>query len=436
VWLYTECGIVEIPHLEFDRWWRGDSTSVAPHVLDVYDGARPARTPFGAAAASADGTLWFANGEQLQMIDALAARPRNLVAPPVYIEDVTADRRNYPVLNGLALPALTRDLEIDFTALSFRAPHKARFKYRLDGRDVDWQDTSSRRQAVYTDLRPGAYRFRVIASNEDGVWNESGAQLAFTIAPSWYQTTVTKCVATGGTVALAWLLYRRRVRQATAAIAARFDERLVERTRIAQDLHDTFLQTLQGSKLVIDGALDPSTDAERMRCVLERLSVWIGEAMHQGRAALNSLRGSIVRTNNLAESLRLVASSVVRHSSTAVRVSVHGDAGDLHPIVRDEVYAIASEAIRNALLHSNAGEVTATIAYARDLTVRVVDNGVGIGPAMLASGKDGHFGLKGTRKRAARIGARLSISAPAGGGTDVTLVVPGSVIFGERPRRS
>src|SRR5262249_34826503 len=163
--------------------------------------------------------------------------------------------------------------------------------------------------------------------------------------PAWYQTTTAECIAVGGTVALAWLAYRRRGRRTTAAIAARFDERLVERTRIAQDLHDTLLQTLQGSKLVVAYALDPSTGVAHMRRALERLSVWIGDAMHQGRAALNSLRSSIVQTNNLAEDLRFIATSDIRHPSTSVRVMVNGQVRELHPIVRDEVYAIACEAL-------------------------------------------------------------------------------------------
>jgi signal transduction histidine kinase len=172
-----------------------------------------------------------------------------------------------------------------------------------------------------------------------------------------------------------------------------------------------------------------------MRRALERLSIWIGDAMHQGRAALNSLRGSIVQTNDLAEALRLVATSDLRHPSTAVKVSVDGTACDLHPIVRDEVYAIASEALRNALRHSGAREVIVKITYSRDLTIHVVDNGVGIDTATLESGRDGHFGLKGMRERATRIRAKLTISTPAGGGTDLQLVVPRSFVFKDAKTR-
>lgn len=156
----------------------------------------------------------------------------NHLAPPVHIERVVADRRSYPPIEGLRLPPHARDFEIDYTGLSFEVPQKVRFRYKLDGRDAGWQEPGTRRQAFYSDLPPGAYRFRVVACNNDGVWNDEGATLSFTVAPAWYQTNWFRVLCVVGGVGIAWAFYRIRVRQIARAITARFDERLAERTRL------------------------------------------------------------------------------------------------------------------------------------------------------------------------------------------------------------
>jgi signal transduction histidine kinase len=198
---------------------------------------------------------------------------------------------------------------------------------------------------------------------------------------------------------------------------------------MARDLHDTFLQTIQGSKLVADDALDPSADPARMRRAMEQLSVWLEQAMQEGRAALNSLRTSTTERNDLAEAFRRAAENGHLPGSMEAVLSVVGAARDMHPIVRDEVYRIGYEAIRNAYLHSHATRLEVELRYARDLTVRVSDNGVGMEPAVREQGREGHFGLRGMRERAARIGAQLTIITSPDSGTEITLVVPGRIVF-------
>jgi signal transduction histidine kinase len=212
-------------------------------------------------------------------------------------------------------------------------------------------------------------------------------------------------------------------------IDLRLEERVNERTRITRELHDTFLQTIQGSKLVADDALEPSTDPIRMRRAMEQLSVWLAQAMQEGRTALNSLRTTTTQTNDLAEDLRSVTEDGVIPSSMAVTFSVIGDAREMHPIVRDEIYRIGYEAIRNACTHSGASQLQVELRYARDLTLRVGDNGTGIDPAVADRGKDGHFGLQGMRERAARIGGKLKLGSSSGSGTEIKLTVPGGIIF-------
>lgn len=429
LWLYTECGLLQIETAQLQAWWQHQDTKVAVRLFDVFDGTQSAATPFQPAAyRGPDGRLWFANESVMQMIDP-SRLAGNALPPPVHVERIVADRESYSPRRSLALPARTRDLEIDFTALSFVVPQKVRFRYKLEGHDEDWQEAGTRRQAFYNDLRPGNYRFRVIASNNDGIWNDAGATQDFSIAPAWYQTNWFRLLSVIAGLLLVFVFYRFRVRRIARNISARFDERLAERTRLARELHDTLLQTIQGSKMVADDALEQSSDPVRLRRALEQLSVWLGEATQEGRDKLNSLRTSTTEKNDLAGALRRAAATCRFRESAAATFAVFGDSRDMHPIVRDEIYHIGYEAIRNAHLHSKASRLEVELRYAHDLSVRVKDNGVGIDPLVVTEGKDGHFGLKGMRERAARIGANLTIVSSANSGTEIKVVVPGGIVF-------
>lgn len=430
LWLYAECGVVRIDAAELDAWWNNPTAVLKARVYDVFDGARPGVPAFQPnATRGPDGRLWFANESIGQGMDP-AHLEGNLLAPPVHIEAVVADRKTYQLAAGtLTLPARTRDVELDYTALSFVVPQKVKFRYRLEGHDAEWQEAGTRRQAFYTDLRPGTYRFRVIACNNDGVWNEIGATLDFTIQPAWYQTLWFRLLAALGVILAVVAIYRLRVRQIAQGIAVRYDERLAERTRLARELHDTFLQTIQGSKMVADDALDQPADATRLRRTLEQLSVWLGQAVEEGRAALNSLRASATEKNDLAAALRRASETCVVPDTMQVDFSTKGEPREMHPIVRDEIYRIGFEAIRNACTHSGADRLEISLAYNHNVVVRIKDNGTGIDPAFVADGKEGHFGLPGMRERAARIGAELTIESSATTGTEIKLVVPGGLAF-------
>lgn len=431
LWLYAKCGLIAIPDLELARWLRQPDSLVRVRLLDVLDGAQPGLTTFQPSVSkSSDGRLWFANDTLLQVID-----PRHLhenrIRPPVHIEQVVADRKNYSPQENLRLPEHTRDVEIDYTALSFTVPQKVRFRYRLDGHDADWQEPGSRRQAFYSDLPPGQYRFRVIACNNDGLWNETGAVFNFGIAPAFYQKLWVRVVFVAFCIAALGILYRIRVRQIAAAMNARFNERLAERTRLARDFHDTLLQTIQGSKLVADDALEQQADPIRMRDALERLSGWLEQAMDEGRSALNSLRSSTTQGNDLAEAFQRAGEECRLQRPIEFSLAVEGSGREMHPIVRDEVYRIGYEAIRNASAHSQASRLNVDLSYVENLTVRVRDNGTGIDPVVAKKGKSGHFGLIGMYERAARIGGKLTVTSSPAGGTEVELIVPRQIVFQE-----
>jgi len=373
--------------------------------------------------------LWWAiEGGAVQVLN-----PANLVSnplsPPVRIVSVTADDKTYQLDSPLQLPPLTQDLEIQYTAYSLAVPEKVRFRYRLEGAESGWQDVGGRREAHFAKLKPGTYRFFVIAANNDGVWNDQGTSLTFVVPPAFYQTYwfLFLCIAVG--VLAVWAVYHLRVQQIARAISVRFDERLAERTRIARELHDTLLQTVQGSKFVADDALDKFDDAANMQRAMKRLSGWLGQATQEGRAALNSLRTSTIETNDLVDALRAATKECLLKSFIDVKFSVTGGPGELHPIARDEIYRIGYEAIRNACEHSSASQLEVSISYAQDLTLRVADNGIGIEAAVVTEGKEGHFGLQGMRERAKRIRSKFRLVSSPNSGTEMTLVVPGNMIF-------
>ena len=345
------------------------------------------------------------------------------------ITAVSAGAFQYLQLAGLRLPAHTTNIQISYTAPSLSVPERVRFRYKLEGSDKEWQDAGTRREAIYTNLSPRHYRFNVIACNNDGVWNRVGAVVEFTIAPAWYQSTWFYLLCVAVSIFILWVLYRMRLQQVANAMSVRFDERLSERTHIAREFHDTLLQTIQGTKLVADSALKQAADPIHMRGAMEQVSTWMGQATEEGRAALNSLRSSTTETNDLAEAFRRSIEECRIESSMEASFSVIGKASEMHPIVRDEVYRIGYEAIRNACVHSQAAQLQVELTYAEDLTLRVEDNGVGIDPAIVSQGRPGHFGLQGMRERAGRILARLTVDTFAASGTEIKLIVSGSIIY-------
>lgn len=215
LWLSSRCGYAALQRSELDRWREDDTRKLQVQVFDRLDGARPDKSGDPTqprSTKSPDGTLWFANQVAVQMIDP-GQLYTNRIPPPVHIEKLAADHKEYEVGNEISLRALTRDVEIDYSALSVAVPQKVLFRYRLENRDNAWQDAETRRQAFYTNLPPGKYRFRVTARNNSGMWNEEGTLLDFAIAPAYYQTNWFRALLTAAFLALLWAAYQLRVRQ-------------------------------------------------------------------------------------------------------------------------------------------------------------------------------------------------------------------------------
>ncbi|HKV33558.1 MAG TPA: two-component regulator propeller domain-containing protein [Pyrinomonadaceae bacterium] len=434
LWLSANAGIVHIPQSEIQQVLQQPAYLVSYELFDLVSDL-PEQLQRGSVYSyssgvieSSDGLLWFATRSGIARLNP-AQIFRNPLPPPVAIRSLIADGKSYSTLTNASLPALTKNVRLDYTALSLSVPERVRFRYKLENWDKEWQEAGIRRQAFYTNLGPGNYVFRVAASNNDGVWNQEAATFRFTVAPAWYQTAWFRLFFLALFILLAWLAYRLRVRQLSNAMSARFDERLAERTQLARELHDTFLQTIQGSKMVADDALDGPADPTRLRRAIEQISVWLAQATEEGRAALNSLRTTSTEKNDLTEALRRATQNGLLPTSMAIDFTVVGEAKEMHPIVSDEVYRIGYEAIRNSLMHSHGKRLEVRLKYAQDLSVSVKDDGTGIDPMILANGKHGHFGLQGMRERAERIGGKLTLISLPKHGTEITLVVPGDIVF-------
>jgi len=440
-WLNTECGIVELSDAELQRWWTNPETLVQNRLYDALDGARPSPPSFRSAAYSADGHVWFVTGVVVQTVDPSRLLQKALPTQ-TYIESLIADRKEFEAAPNLKIPPNPRDLQIDYTSPSFSIPQRVKFRYRLDGYDHDWHEAGTRRQAFYTDLPPGKYSFRVIACNSDGIWNESAAQLDFSIAPAYYQTNWFRALCTVIFLALLWAAYDWRVRQLQHQFDMTLETRVGERTRIARDLHDTLLQSFQALLPRLQAAIYQLPEgAANSRKTLEEAVDQAAEAITEGRDAVQGLRMSTVEKNDLAVAIRTVgeelASAETNQSAPKFEVVVEGTSRNLHPILRDEVYRLAAEALRNAFRHAAAQTVEVEIHYdEKYFRLRVRDDGKGIGPEILrGDGHKGHYGLHGMRERAKLVGSKLTIWSEVDSGTEIELMIPASRAYAKSTRR-
>jgi len=446
-WLLMPCGLVRLTKSELDAWVADPNRILSATVFDRSDGVRGRSLSGGyrpIVTKSPDGRIWFTAYDGVSVIDPHNL-PVNKIPPPVHIEEITANRKAYNASNGFRLPPNVRDLEIDYTALSFVAPEKVRFRYKLEGLDRDWQDVGNRREAFYTNLPPHNYRFRVIASNNSGVWNEDGAFLNFSVAPAYYQTIWFGSLCVIAFLGLIAALYEYRLRQVARQFNMRAEERINERTRVARDLHDTLLQSFQGVLLKFHAVTyllpdRPDEAQKNLEAVIEQAR----GAIIEGRDAVYGLRSSTVGTGDLAQTIsRLgeeLATNNADQTSPDFRVHVEGVSRDLRPLLCDEVYRVAGEALRNAFKHAQASRIEVEIRYdRRQFRMRVRDNGKGLDPKLLGGdGRAGHYGLPGMHERAKLVGGTLSVWSELHSGTEVELTVPASVAYGKSraPRRS
>jgi len=456
LWLYTGCGLVRIARRELDAWIANPKRTVQATVLDASDSVTLHSAPLSGysptVTKAADGKLWFVSGGGVSVLD-----PRHLevnkLPPPVHIEQIVSDRETRwqnlsgAVPSNLRLPALSRDLQIDYTALSLVAPEKIRFKYKLEGYDRDWQDVGNRRQAFYTNLSPKNYHFRVMASNNSGVWNEAGDSLEFSIAPAYYQTNWFRWSSVAALMVLLAGLYQLRLRYLKHEFNVQLEARVGERTRIARDLHDTLLQSFQGVLLKFSAMTYLIPERPDVQKKLEGVIDQARAAVTEGRDAVQGLRSSTVLTNDLARAVTVFGEGLAAERSSdgasdragancpEFRVRVEGKSRELPPLIRDEVYRIAAEALRNAFRHAQAKRIEVEIRYGqRHFRLSVLDNGKGIDQTFLnAGGRAGHHGLPGISERAGLAGGKLTVRSQLDAGTEIELTIPAAVAYAKAP---
>jgi signal transduction histidine kinase/ligand-binding sensor domain-containing protein len=444
LWLYTACGLVRIARSEMDLWAAAveknedSKIRVKVTVLDNFDGVRSNLVFHGLTprvAKTSDGRLWFLPPDGLSVIDPHRFQV-NKLPPPVHIEQVIADDKPFEATNGTRLPPRNHNLAIDYSALSLVVPEKVRFRVKLEGQDKDWRELVNVRHVEYTNLPPRHYRFRVLACNNSGVWNEEGASLDFVIPPMWYQTNWFYALCAAAFLGLLWAAYQLRLRQLAAQFNMRLEERVAERTRVARDLHDTLLQSFQGLlplfqigiRKLPEGAVD---SRKTLQSAIDRASQAIGE----GRDAIKGLRMSTIEKNDLAVAIRTIGEEFAAgengRNPISFQLLVEGTPRNLHPILRDEVYRLATEALRNSFRHSAAHNIEVEIRYDENyLRLRVRDDGKGIPSDVLSQeGREGHYGLPGMRERAKLVGGKLTIWTELDSGTEIELVIPGAKAY-------
>ena len=437
-WLYTQCGLLRVARTELDGWIADPKRTIQMTTFDADDGVQllPILKGFRPAVTkAADGKIWFINGDGVSFIDP-SRTDINKLPPPVHIEQVIADDKPQVAQNGMKLPARTHYLSIDYTALSLVAPEKVRFRVKLEGEDKDWRELVNVRHVEYTNLPPKHYRFRVLACNNSGVWNEEGATLDFVIPPAWYQTNWFYALCAAAFLSSLWAAYQLRVRQLAAQFNMRLEERVAERTRVARDLHDTLLQSFQALLPLLQAGINMfgSRPADALR-TFEKAADHASQAIAEGRDAVQGLRMSTVEKNDLALAIRTVgeelASGASKQPAPNFNVVVEGVSRNLHPILRDEVYRLAAEALRNAFRHAAAQNVEVEIRYdEKYFRLRVRDDGKGIPSEVLSGdGREGHYGLPGMRERAKLVGGKLAIWTELDGGTEIELDIPGARAF-------
>jgi signal transduction histidine kinase len=336
---------------------------------------------------------------------------------------------------GPGLPARTTDIHIEYTAPNLSTPERVRFRYLLEGVDKDWREAGSRREAFYTNLTSGNYRFRVTAANGAGNWNEAGANLNFSIAPAWYQMRSFVLLEILSIIVLAVIAIRWRMLLMAARLAAQFQQRLEERTRIAQDLHDTLLQGFISASLQLSLANRELTGDSKAKPMVAEVLELMRTVIEEGRRAVQGMRLTQTDSSDLEKSFARIRAEAIADQPVNFRVLVEGPKRPLHALVRDDVYRIGREAIINAFRHADAANVEVELRYSdRNLRLFVRDDGCGIEPQILREGRDGHWGLSGMRETAERIGARLRLQSRPGEGTEVELTVPAEIAFAAAPR--
>jgi len=439
VWVNGSRGVVHIDADAFHKGFDGSSYHAAFDLFDYHDGLPGIAlqaSPVSTAIIDAQGRIWFNTNQGVAWIDPAHLR-RNPIAPSVFIQGLTTGDRRYSDLQSLRLPQHTSNVRLDYTATSLAIPDRVRFRYKLDGVDEQWQDGGTRREAFYSNLGPGKYRFHVTATNDDGVWSGRGASIDFSIAPQFFQTSWFRLLCAAAGLLLVAALYLWWLRLMSGRIRLRLEERTRERERIARELHDTLLQGVQGLLLRLQALAAGLPAGDHRRSALDEAVDQARDMLIEGRDKIVALRGTDQARGQLTESIQAIGEELASTYGIPFRVTTSGAEKPLCPPACDEVVEIVREAMRNAFIHAEAKLIQIDISYRpQSLRIDVRDDGRGMQASTIRQRRlEGHWGLVGMHERAEKLGATLTIRRGEPSGTYVVLAIPGHVVFGPQPFR-
>jgi ligand-binding sensor domain-containing protein/signal transduction histidine kinase len=431
LWIATTNHILS---LNRDRLLGGEFQPADVRVYALKDGLQGTEGVKRQASVVADrlGRVWISTNRGVSLVD--TARVDNLVPPIVQVEGLLLDGNAMNLQQPVRIPPGRHRVTFTYSGLSLSVPERVRFRYELEGFDQGWSQPTPGREAVYTNLGPGSYRFRVMASNATGIWNGAEMAVPFELASAFWQTWWFRlcCVLI---VALMVLIFLRlRVRRITNQMKVRFEERLAERTRIAQELHDTLLQGVISVSMQLHVVADQIPADSAAKPALNRILNLMGRVTEDGRSAVAGLRSLENSSTDLGHAFSEIHQQFDPQNHIGFQVIAEGSPRSIHPMIRDEIYSIGREALTNAFRHAHASKMEVELQYATEaLRVLVRDNGLGFDSEMLQHGRDGHWGLSGMRERAKRINAKLRVMSRPSAGTEVELSVPGQVAFMPKP---
>jgi signal transduction histidine kinase/streptogramin lyase len=420
LWFGLSIGLLRINHSEFRRAGEDPATTLKYSLYGAEDGLPGSlgRPGIPSATRGGDGRLWFLTSVGLAVVDPHRLRERP--APgPVRIETVLVDGRRIEPESSLQFAPGTSRIEINYSILNLAAAPRLRSRFRLEGFDSDWQYAEDRRQASYTNLPPGPYRFQVVSSNKEGEWNESGAVFDFSIEPAFHQTK-----AFFGAVALAlaatvWVVWQSRLRR----VRRQFDLVLAERARVGREIHDTLLQSLVGVALEFDDISSQLSPGEPLKEQVGRVREQVEHYIREARQSIWDLRSPTLDQIDLACALRDFGNAATVDRNVRFEFTLKGKPGRLAPAVEEQVMRIGQEALTNAVRHAGARLIQMELSYDSD-TVRltVTDDGSGFELGRLVQAPGTHWGVTTMRERAQQIGASLTLTSSPGVGTTIEVI--------------
>jgi ligand-binding sensor domain-containing protein len=382
LWMNSSSGILRVAHEQLAHL-DANPTGLEYELFDDREGITGTATalkPTPSVAADRDGTLWFSmSGELISLQPQLASTPRPI--PPLIIERVTVNGlplidREHPIPVIPLQSSRIRELEIDYIGIDMAAPEKIVYRYLLEGEDKVWHDVGSRRQAFYTHLSPGKYRFRLMAASANGKWTELSTPLVLLVAPAFYQTKWFIAATALAAIGALYLAYILRVTYLTNALRRRLKLRTDERLRIARDLHDTLLQSIHGLMLRFHFATEGISETEPVRAQLELALQRADDVFVEARRSIESLRDEIPEEPDFASQLAKVAEQLELRKTMEFRVVEEGPRRFLNGHVQAELCKIAREALLNSMHHGKASSAEVCVIYQPlELRMKCSDDG-------------------------------------------------------------